>query len=42
MLEYSQWNEEIFKYFFNEENANKNVLFCVDEEVIAEIGSKCR
>lgn len=37
-LNYSQWNEEIFKYFFNKENANKKVLFCVDENVIAEIG----
>ena len=37
-LNYSQWNEKIFKYFFNKENANKKVLFCVDEDVIAEIG----
>lgn len=40
MPNYDQWNKEIFNTFFNKENANKNVLFCVDEDTIAEIGSK--
>lgn len=39
-MNYQLWNKRIFEYFFNENNANKEVLFCVDEDVLVKIGEK--
>ena len=39
-MNYQLWNKRIFEYFFNENNANKEVLFCVDEDVLLKIGEE--
>jgi len=37
-MEYLQWNELIARHFFNEENAGKEVLLYVNEDIIEELG----
>ncbi len=39
-MNYQLWNKKIFEYFFNKNNANKEVLFCVDEDVLLKIGEE--
>ena len=39
-MNYQLWNKRIFEYFFNENSANKEVLFCVDEDVLLKIGEE--
>lgn len=40
MATYKDWNDEIFKYFFNFENVYDINFFCVNKEVINYIGEK--
>jgi hypothetical protein len=37
-MEYLEWNNLIAKHFFNEENAGKEVLLYVNDEIIKDIG----
>lgn len=39
-MEYLKWNDLIAEYFFNEENAGKEVLLYVNDEILKEIGQK--
>lgn len=39
-MDYLYWNKRIFDYFFNENKAHKEVLFCVDEDVLLKIGEE--
>ena len=38
VLNYIEWNDAISKYFFNEEMAGREVILCVNEELIENIG----
>lgn len=37
-MDYQCWNEAIFNYFFNKTVSEKEVLFCVDEDILLRIG----
>lgn len=38
MVSYQEWNERIYKYFFNEISIQDTIFFCVDSELISYIG----
>ena len=39
-MNYLQWNDHIIEYFFNEENAYKDVFLYVNKEVIEKVGKE--
>ena len=39
-MDYEFWNKNIFEYFFSIDNANTEILFCVDDNVINIVGKK--
>lgn len=39
-MNYIDWNNKIFEYFFNRSVADQEVIFCVDEDVISIIGQE--
>jgi len=39
-MEYLEWNDLIARHFFNEENAGKEILLYVNDEILREMGEK--